>query len=123
MAGLMTKQRALVLGLIILGIVIVGFFGLRTVRAFRQFHGHRPPPRGRVETDVSKIQDWMTIPFISRMYLVPDQLLFNAVGIPEQGNRGKSLKDLNEKYYPNQQGIVAEKIKATIQTRQPPPPP
>ncbi|HLO29442.1 MAG TPA: hypothetical protein VK249_09925 [Anaerolineales bacterium] len=118
------KQRLLVLGLIILGIVIVGLFGLRTMRAFRQFHGHgRPPPPGRVETDVEKIQDWMTIPFISRTYLVPDRMLFKAVGVPENGNRQKSLKELNDEYYPQADGVVLEKIKATILTRQPPAPP
>ena len=107
----MSKQRALTLGLIIVGVLIVGFFGLRTVRAFRQFHGHHPPPRGYVETDVEKIQDWMTIPFIAHMYRVPDPVLFEAAGIPEQGNRKKSLKELNDTYYPNTQGFVLAKIK------------
>jgi len=108
------KQRNFVIGLIIIGLMIVGFFGLRTARAFRQFHGHRPPPpfaTEHIETDVSLIRDWMTVPFISRMYHVPPPVLFDALEIPEHGNKEKSLKQLNEEYYPQANGIVLEKIK------------
>jgi hypothetical protein len=120
------KQRALVIGLILLGLVIAGFFGLRTVRAFRQFRGHRPPPpppfaTQHVETDVSLIRDWMTIPFISRMYNVPPRILFEALSIPEHKNKEKSLKQLNDEYYPQAEGIVLEKVKAAILANQPPP--
>ena len=116
------RQRNFVVGLIIIGLMIIGFFGLRTARAFRQFHGHRPPPpfaTEHVETDVSLIRDWMTIPFISRMYHVPLPILFQAVKIPEQKNKEKSLKQLNEEYYPQEAGIVLEKIKASISANQP----
>ena len=110
------KQRNFVTGLIIIGLVVVIVFGLRTVRAFREFRGHRPPPFAaeHIETDVSLIRDWMTIPFISQMYYVRPRLLFEALEIPERGNREKSLKQLNEEYYPQAEGIVLEKVKATL---------
>ena len=117
-----SRQRNFVVGLIIIGLMIVGIFGLRTLRAFRQFHGHRPPPpfaTEHVETDVSLIRDWMTVPFISRMYHVPPPILFDALEIPEQGNKEKSLKQLNEEYYPQENGVVLEKIKATVSANQP----
>jgi len=120
------KQRALVIGLILVGLVIAGFFGMRTVRAFRQFHGHRPPPpfaTQHVETDVSLIRDWMTIPFISKMYHVPPRVLFDVLAIPEQKNKEKSLKQLNDEYYPQTEGIVLEKVKAVILANQPAPTP
>jgi len=116
------RQRNFVVGLIIIGLMIIGFFGLRTARAFRQFHGHRPPPpfaTEHVETDVSLIRDWMTIPYISRMYHVPPPVLFEALKIPEQGNKEKNLKQLNEEYYPQDHGVVLEKIKAAISADQP----
>jgi hypothetical protein len=116
------RQRNFVIGLIIIGLMIIGFFGLRTARAFRQFHGHRPPPpfaTEHVETDVSLIRDWMTVPFISRMYHVPALILFNALEIPEHGNKEKSLKQLNEEYYPQGEGVVLEKIKTTVLAYQP----
>jgi len=116
------RQRNFVIGLIIIGLMIIGFFGLRTARAFRQFHGHRPPPpfaTEHVETDVSLIRDWMTVPFISRMYHVPALILFNALEIPEHGNKEKSLKQLNEEYYPQGEEVVLEKIKTTVLANQP----
>ena len=111
-----SRQRTLTIGLIIIGILIVGFFGLRTIRAFRQFRGHHPPPFAaeHIETDVSLIRDWMTVSFISRMYRVPQHILFDALEIPERGNREKSLKQLNEEYYPEAEGIVLEKVKAAV---------
>lgn len=116
------RQRNFVVGLIIIGLMIIAFFGLRTIHAFRQFHGHRPPPpfaTEHVETDVSLIRDWMTIPYISRMYHVPPPVLFEALKIPEQGNKEKNLKQLNEEYYPQDHGVVLEKIKAAISADQP----
>ncbi|HLA08159.1 MAG TPA: hypothetical protein VJ022_11975 [Anaerolineales bacterium] len=118
-----TRQRALIVGLIIIGILIIGFFGLRTFHAFREFRGHRPPPPGEVETDVELIRDWMTIPFISKMYHVPPPELFHALDIPPNGNQDKSLNDLNGEYYPKENGIVLEKVKAAVLANQPPPPP
>jgi hypothetical protein len=111
------RQRNFVTGLIILGLMFVIFFGLRTARAFREFRDHRPPPpfaTEQVETDVNLIRDWMTIPFIAKMYHVKPHLLFEALDIPEQGNRPKSLRQLNEEYYPQVEGIVIEKVKAAV---------
>ena len=119
------KQRALVIGLILVGLIIVGIFGLRTLRTIREFRGHRPPPAfapdaQQIETDVSLIRDWMTIPFIAKMYHVPPPVLFEALDIPQQRNREKSLEQLNEEYYPEAEGIVLEKVKAAILANQPP---
>jgi hypothetical protein len=117
-----SKQRVLTITLIAIGIVIVGFFGLRTVRAFREFRDHRPPPpfaTEHIETDVNLIRDWMTVPFVSKMYHVRPHILFDSLGIPEGRNKEKSLKQLNEEYFPHAEGIVLEKIKATILANQP----
>ena len=116
------RQRNFVVGLIIIGLMIIGFFGLRTARAFRQFHGHRPPPPfegEHIETDVDLIRDWMTVPFISRMYHVPERQLFDVLEISEHGNKEKSLKQLNEEYFPQEEGTVLEKIKATVLANEP----
>ncbi len=37
-----TKQRLLVIGLIVIGFTFVIFFGIRFFHAFREFNGHRP---------------------------------------------------------------------------------
>lgn len=122
------RQRALILGLIVMGILVVGFFGLRAFSAFRHFRENRPPPfpaadAQQVETDVELIRDWMTIPFISRMYAVPPNILFDAIEISPKGNGEKNLAQLNEEYYSKTDGIVMAKIKAAILANQPPPQP
>ena len=111
------KQRNFVNGLIIIGLIFIIFFGLRTVRAFREFREHRPPPpfaTEHIETDVNLIRDWMTVPFISKMYHVKPHILFEALEIPEQENREKSLRQLNDEYYPQAQGVVIEKVKVAV---------
>jgi hypothetical protein len=117
------RWRTLVLGLVTAGVIIAGLFGLRTLRAWREFREHRPPPPFApeyVETNVELIRDWMTIPFIAKMYHVRQHILFEAVGIPERGNRDKSLRQLNEEYFPEAQGIVEAKIKAAVLENMPP---
>ena len=119
-----SRQRTLITILIIIGGVIVGFFGLRAFRALNQVREHRPPPpfapdAAPVETDVELIRDWMTISYISRTYDVPPKILFDALGIPSRGNEEKSLAQLNEKYSPEAPGIVMEVVKATILVNQP----
>ena len=117
-----SRLRTLIFVLIFIGGLIVGFFGLRTLSAFREFGGHRPPPapsvadaeHEQIETDVNLIREWMTIPFISKMYHVPPNVLFDALGIPANKNREKSLKRLNREYFPQADGIVVEKIKAAV---------
>jgi hypothetical protein len=112
------KQRALVTILIGIGLLIVGIFGLRTVSAFREFRSHRPPPPFEAEpaeTDVDLIREWMTIPFIGRMYHVKPSLLFKALGIPQNNkNEEKSLLQLNEAYFPNKPDFVLQLVKAAL---------
>ncbi len=120
------KQRALVTALIGLGLLIVGVFGIRTLHAFKDFRGHRPPyhpfETEQPVTDVGLIRDWMTIPVIGKMYRVPPPVIFEALKIPPVGNDKKSLKQLNDKYFPNEPGHVLEVVKATVQTNMPPTP-
>jgi hypothetical protein len=121
------KQRTVIIGLIIIGILLAGFFGLRAFIAFSRFRGHPPPPlpaaeAQQVETDVELIRDWMTIPYIARTYQVSPKYLFDALGIHPRGNEEKSLAQLNEEYSPQAPGIVVEVIKAAIRAKQPAPP-
>ena len=120
------RQRALIVLLIVLGVVIVGFFGWRTLHAFRDFRGHRPPPpfvqseNQAVETDVELIRDWMTIGFISHSYHTHPRMLYDALNIPPKGNEDKSLQQLNDEFYPDQPGYVLETVKSVIRSSMPP---
>ncbi len=115
------KQKWLVVALILLGVLFTAFFGMRAVRAFKKFDGHRPPPRGEVQTDVELIREWMTISFISRTYQVPEKFIFDALDISPIKNHEKSLEDINKDYFPDQDGYVLDLVKATVLAHQPPP--
>ena len=121
-----SKQKALIIVLIGLGLLIVGVFGLRTIHAFGEFRGHRPPHRpfdkGQPVTDVELIRDWMTIPMIGKIYHVPPPVMFDALQISHTGNDKKSLKQLNDEYFPNQSGHVLEVVKGAVQANLPPTP-
>jgi len=119
----MTKKNIINYALLLAGIVIIVFFGMRVLHAFRKFDGHRPPPPGTVETDVELIRDWMTVPFISRMYHVPEKFIYDALDISPFSNRDKSLKKINQEYFPNKDGFVLELVKTTVLAHQPLPPP
>ena len=56
----------------------------------------------------------MTIPFIAKMYDVKPRVLFEALEIPERRNREKSLRQLNDEYYPEADGLVMEKVQAAV---------
>jgi len=118
-----SKQRAIIIGLTILGCLLILIFGLRSLRAFQKFDGHVPNNNfpEKLETDVERVRDWMTIPFISRMYGVPEPILYEAVGISGQGNDKKSLEDLNEEYFPETEGLVIQLVKASLLANQRPP--
>lgn len=118
-----TKQKLVITTLIVLGILLVIFFGLRAFRPFKELRGHHPPPAGEIETDVTLIRDWMTVPYIAERYYMPGEKLFEAVKISPLGNKDKSLLQLNKEYYPDQPGYVLETIKADILAHQPPAPP
>ncbi len=117
------KQRALIIGLISVGLLLVGFFGIRSLLSLREFRGHLPhfpPPPAvqagqEIETDVELIREWMTIGFLSHTYQVPTNLLYDALKIPPRGNEMKSLEELNNEYFPDQPGYVLEIVKTTIQ--------
>jgi hypothetical protein len=122
------RQRTLILMIVAAGVIVVGLFGLRTLRVWRELREHRPPPGFPVvsdytETDVELIRDWMTIPFIAKMYHVPPPVLYKALDISPKGNQDKSLTQLNEEYFPGIPGIVEAKVKAALLENIPPPKP
>ena len=118
------RKRALIIGLIVLGILFAGLFGYRSLLAFSKFRESPPAPPLAVEpdqgieTDVDLIRDWMTVPYIAKTYGVSAEFLFEALGIPQRGNEEKSLAQLNEEFSPKSPGIVLEVIRIAIQARQ-----
>ncbi len=121
------KQKILTFILIVISAAAMIFFGMRAMRAIMRLRGEGPfgkPPQAS-QTDVSLIRDWMTVPYVARAYHVPSEALFKTLNISERENHKKNLKELNDKFYPHQKGIVLAHIQASIQAmqKQEPPPP
>jgi len=121
------KQKILTTILIIIGAAAMIFFGMRAIRSVMRMRGAgpfgKPPPAD--QTDVSLIRDWMTVPYVARMYNVPPDALFKSLELANWENRKKSLKELNNEFYPDQNGAVIAHVQAAIQAmqKQEPPPP
>jgi hypothetical protein len=90
-----TNHRVLTIVLVIIGLGLVGFFGLRAYRAYTRFQPDAPAAQLR---DVEAIRGWMTLPYIARAYGVPEDALFEALAISKAGNERLSVKQLVAKY-------------------------
>jgi hypothetical protein len=86
----MIKKRILTIVLIFAGSAIILFFGLGAIRAFRHMDGRGPfngkPPAAN-QTDVTLIRDWMTVPYVAKMYDVPQGAIFKNLEIPEDNKK------------------------------------
>ena len=119
-------QKILIIFLIVIGLLITVRFGMRAVRSFGILR-HRPFPPA-MQTDVELIRGWMTIPYIAHVYSVPDDVLWESLGIPPLKPieaRRTDLSHLNQQYFPGQSMEVMRRVKQAIldfQAHQPPPP-
>jgi hypothetical protein len=114
-------EQRLTIGLIILGLILIGFFGFRAMRSFLriQVTGLEPGV-----TDVDLIRGWMTVPYIATAYGVPEAYIFEQIGVPSEGNQTKSLRRLNFDYFNGEPGAILTAVKGAIrqyQAEQPPP--
>jgi hypothetical protein len=109
------NERRIFIILIILGISLIIFFGLRTVRSYIRLQrmGLKPGV-----TDVEAIRGWMTVPYIAAAYGVPEEYLFEHIGIPAEGNQKTSLSQINHKYDFGEKGVIVDAVKTTIKKYQ-----
>jgi hypothetical protein len=108
------EQRLFII-LSILGIILIGVFGLRTIRSSIRLQkmGLKPGT-----TDVEAIRGWMTVPYIARAYGVPEAYLFQELAIPAEKNQQKSLAQINRDYAFGKKGVIVEAVKAAIKKYQ-----
>jgi hypothetical protein len=105
----------LVIVLILAGVFLTAFYGPRVVRSFQQMH-HSPLRPG--VTDVNLVRGWMTVAYVARAYRVPEEVLWQGLGIPREGNRFKSLRMLDREYAQDQPGRILTQVKTLIQQYQ-----
>jgi hypothetical protein len=113
----------LIIGLIVLGLLLIGFFGLRAMRSYIRLQQMGLQPG---VTEVEMVRGWMTIPYIAKAYRVPEAYLFEQLDIPPEGNHRKSLAQLNREYAPGERGVMIDRVKAALrlyQAEHPIPPP
>ena len=115
------RERLLTVGLLVLGLILILFFGFRAARSFLriQLTGLEPGV-----TDVELIRGWMTIPYIAAAYNVPEAYIFEQIGIPQEDNQNKSLRRLNFDYFGGEPEAILEAVQAAIrqyQAEHPPP--
>jgi hypothetical protein len=103
--------RFISMGLILIGLLLVGLFGVRTVASYIRIQ--RTELQAGV-TDVEAIRGWMTIPYIAKAYGVPEGYIFAQIGIPQVGNQAKSLSQLNRTYAPGQPAVILSRTKAAL---------
>ncbi len=108
LARLRRPQNIIALICILIGLGLVLLYGWRALRAFRHV---REGPR---ETDVELIHDWMTVHYLSRVYQVPPDYIFDELGIPEAENRHKSIHELNDEFAPDEPGLILDRVKAIV---------
>ena len=109
------NERRVFIALIVLGVVLIGFFGLRTIKSYIRLM------RTGLEqgaTDPEVIRGWMTIPYIAVAYGIPEEYIFKQIGIPREDNQKKSLAQLNRKYAPNEKGVILNAVKTVIKKYQ-----
>ena len=79
------------------------FFTFRTVKFLL-----RPPHPISRESNVALIEDWMTLPYISRTYQIPEPKLIEALGLKEPPTRSQSLKIIAQKNNLNPDQTIAQ---------------
>ncbi|MBI1877133.1 MAG: hypothetical protein HYR94_02670, partial [Chloroflexi bacterium] len=117
----LTRRRWIfALVLVILGLVITTYFGLRAVRSFQQLRYIHEQGLDRGIASVDAIRPWMTIRFIAVAYAVPEEYLYSALAIPfERRNADQPLGELNRIYHfglsPNSTELaIIDKARAAI---------
>lgn len=105
-------KRKLWVGVLIgLGTLLILLFGFRLAGELRRLKHPHPPAAA---SDVSLIRDWMTVPYIAHTYCVPPSALFDALGIPEKENRERSLAEIDQQYFPGQEGRALALVQEAI---------
>lgn len=111
--------------LILAGLLLVLVFGWRAISSFRHLRG-APMRPGPDAGEIDKIRGWMTVPYVARLYNIPEGYLWKKIGLSAEGNQASSLAELTVKYYPEHDLYVLNQVKAAVRDfflERPPRPP
>ena len=103
--------RWLIPVLIVAGMLLAVVFGVSATHAFANMCHAGFHPRA---VNIDGIQDWMTVPGLARLFNVPEDYLYQQIGVPQQGSQHNSLSALNRRYFPGQPGLVLNRVKEAV---------
>ena len=78
----LTKLQILAIVLVVVGLGLVIFFGMRSYRSFRAMQYIREQGLDVGAADLDAIRPWMTVRFVAVAYGVPQEYIFAQLDIP-----------------------------------------
>ena len=84
------SRRSLTILLIVLGLGMVVFYGVRTMRSFRQVRYIQEAGFDTGDADADAIRPWMTIHFLTSAYGVPEDYVYAELGLERENARSDS---------------------------------
>ena len=93
------QWRTLAILLIVVGLVIISLYGLRSLRSYREFQYIRAEGLDRGTARIDAIRSWMTVRYVGVAYAVPEEYIFAQLEIPyNRRNSHATLGELNDEY-------------------------
>lgn len=89
-------KRALKWALVVVGLALLGHFGLQAVESSRQLAYLHERGFDTGDADADAIRPWMTIHFVASAYAVPEEYLYAKLGVaPGERDGHVSVRQLN----------------------------
>jgi hypothetical protein len=117
----LSKTQILAIVMVVLGLGLVIFFGLRSFRSFKQLQYIQESGFDEGTAELDAIRPWMTLKFVAVAYAVPQEFLFAELGIPfDRRNSNEALGELNKEFDfgkpPDKETmIIIDKVRAAIE--------
>jgi len=93
------NSKYLALILIVFGVGITLFFTIRSIRSYQQWQYLQAEGFEQGQARVEAIRPWMTLQYVSVAYGVPEEYMFDQLGIPyTRWNSRETLHDLNYEF-------------------------
>jgi len=95
----LSKIQILALVLVVVGLGLTIYFGLRSFRSFKQLQYIQQQELFTATASPDAIRPWMTVRFVATAYAVPQEYLFDALDIPFDRRDGNdALYHLNQEF-------------------------
>lgn len=85
--GVLSSRLVITTALIVIGLVMIVAYGLRTVRSYQQIRYIQEQGFDMGTADLEAIRPWMTIHFIAAAYGVPEEYIYAELGVTDPNRR------------------------------------